>query len=70
MLAPEALDFGRRGELWMEGQMKEESLLCGFFRRLRNEGAFFIRAGQVWARVIDRGVGEGAEARPSGPTRG
>ena len=61
MLAPEALDFGPRGELWMEGQMKEESLLRGFFRRLRNEAPFFIRAGQVCARVIDRLFEEGKD---------
>jgi hypothetical protein len=38
----------------MEGQMKEESLLRGFFRRLRNEAPFFIRVGQVCTRVVDR----------------
>ena len=61
MLAPEALDFGRRGELWMEGQVEEESLLQGFFLRLRDEALFFIRAGQVGARVVDRLLEEGKD---------
>ena len=61
MLAPEALDFGQRGELWMEGQVEEESLLRGFFLRLRDEALFFIRAGQVGARVVDPLLEEGKD---------
>ncbi len=61
MLAPEALDFGRRGELWMEGQVEEESLLQGFFLCLRDEVLFFVRAGQVGAHVVDHLLKEGED---------